>query len=202
MKIDKSLFSDISWPLTSFIFFFCAGYWNRLIALMQLFSLGRTVFAGLTKLWSPVATEKYRMTIIVLRTSVMVWYTWRSPWTVFSRTASRPGDARPASRLINYKRYKCMIVECENDFKSSRDTYSLDKYTDSPPESIHSVFGSNRPRTVQTNCLQSTRYQIVWTVQLPDHPPHFYSPRQLFFLGDNLSNSHLCIWYNHISRTT
>ena len=82
-----------------------------------------------------------------------------------------------------------MIVECKNDFKSSRDTYSLDEYTDSPPKSIHSVFGSNSPRTVQTNCLQSTRYQIVWTVQLPDHPPHFYSPRQLFFLGENLSKT-------------
>ena len=60
IKNDKSVFSDISWPLTSFIFFFCAAFWNRLIALMKLFSLGRTVLAGLTKLPLAVGVYKYR----------------------------------------------------------------------------------------------------------------------------------------------
>ena len=69
-------------------FLLCAGYWNRLIALMKLFSLGRTDLAVSSKLPTPVGIAKCRRTIIVLRTSVMVWYTWRSPWTVVSRTAS------------------------------------------------------------------------------------------------------------------
>ena len=49
IKNDKSVFSGISWPLTSFIFFFCAAFWNRLIALIKLFSLGRTVLAAAAK---------------------------------------------------------------------------------------------------------------------------------------------------------
>ena len=49
IKNDKSVFSDISWRLTSFIFFLCAAFQNRLIALMKLFSLGRTVLAVSSK---------------------------------------------------------------------------------------------------------------------------------------------------------
>ena len=60
IKNNKSVFSDISWSLTSFIFFFCAGYWNRLIALIKLFSLGRTVFAVAPKFGSPVALVKWQ----------------------------------------------------------------------------------------------------------------------------------------------
>ena len=52
-----------------------------LIGLMKLFSLGRTDLAVSSKLPAPVGIANCRRTIIVLRTSVMVWYTWRSPWT-------------------------------------------------------------------------------------------------------------------------
>ena len=41
---------------------------------MKLFSLGRTDLAVSSKLPTPVAIEKYRGTIIALRTSVMVWF--------------------------------------------------------------------------------------------------------------------------------
>ena len=112
MKSDKSVFSDISWPLTSFIFFFCAGYWNRLIALMKLFSLGRTDLAVSSKLPTPVGIAKCRRTIIVLRTSVMVWYTWRSPWTVvFAHCVQSSNETHSLPSclffsIVKYHRYK------------------------------------------------------------------------------------------------
>ena len=65
---------------------------------MKLFSLGRTDLAVSSKLPTPVGLVKCRKTIIVLRTSVMVWYTWRSPWTVvFAHSVQSWCDARPAS---------------------------------------------------------------------------------------------------------
>jgi hypothetical protein len=68
---------------------------------MKLFSLGRTDLAVSSKLPTPVGIANCRRTIIVLRTSVMVRYTWRSPWTVvFAHCVQSWCDARPASPRI------------------------------------------------------------------------------------------------------
>ena len=57
---DKSVFSGSSWPLTSFISRGCSGIWNRLIALMKLFSLGRIVLAILSKFGPAIALVKWQ----------------------------------------------------------------------------------------------------------------------------------------------
>ena len=174
IKNDKSVFLDISWPLTSFIFFFCAGYWNRLIALMKLFSLGSTVLAGLTKLWSPAAIERYRMTIIVLRTSVMVWFTWRSTSTVFSRTASRcAAHTQRIEGWINFIQHSLFSTNGTDSFQNHRDPYSLDEPNDIPSKSIRPVFLLESPANGSNYCLHSTLQDTIRLVQLPDHPPLF-----------------------------
>ena len=62
---------------------------------MKLFSLGRTDLAVSSKLPTPVGIANCRRTIIVLRTSVMVRYTWRSPWTVvFAHCVQSSNDNR------------------------------------------------------------------------------------------------------------
>ena len=89
IKNDRSVFSDISWPLTSFIFFFCAAFWNRLIALMKLFSLGRTDLAVSSKFAAAVSSIKLQNdneNAAHVRNGKVLW---RSPETVVSRTASR-----------------------------------------------------------------------------------------------------------------
>ena len=82
IKNDKSVFSDISWPLTSFIFFFSAAFWNRLIALMKLFSLGRTVLAGVPNFRWRLVDSKVQKTWLRLCCAWTVhWYgTLTAPW--------------------------------------------------------------------------------------------------------------------------
>ena len=76
IKNDKSVFSDISWPLTSFIFFFCAAFWNRFIALVKLFSLGRTVLAIPSKFgFGGWLIKVLKMVKTMLRMKTLVWYT-------------------------------------------------------------------------------------------------------------------------------
>ena len=91
IKNDKSVFSGISWPLTSFIFFLCAAFGNRLIALMKLFSLGRTVLAIPAKFGLAVWLIKVlKMVKTMLRMKTLVWYT-DGPWWGRFR-AQRPAE--------------------------------------------------------------------------------------------------------------
>ena len=162
---DKSVFSDISWPLTSFISRGCSGIWNRLIALMKLFSLGRTVLAVSFQVWSvriALVEVTENCTMIMLRTSVMVWY-------LDGPLDRRFAHMRP-DKLQTERRRGVLFFDVHFDGTDLKMTekphilYSfdeLDEPTDGPSKSIHPVFRSNRLRTVRTNCLQSTRYQVV-----------------------------------------
>ena len=100
---DKSVFSDISWPLTSFIFFFCAAFWNRLIALMKLFSLGRTVLAIPSKFGLPVAWYKYRKWWWEC-CACKWWYgTLTAPgWVVFAHGVQSSNDNRCRDSFISF----------------------------------------------------------------------------------------------------
>ena len=156
---------------------------------MKLFSLGRLVSAPPAKFGSPVAVLKWQKKIkTMLRITGSVWFT-DGPRASFSRTTSRCCRRNVAEYYyIFWNRFE-NDEETTHFVKSSRDSYSLDEPSDSPSKSIHPVFRSNRPRTVQTNRLLSTRYQIVRRVSYPTTHPNLIAPRQLFFLGENLSNT-------------
>ena len=146
---------------------------------MKLFSLGRTDLAVSSKLPTPVGLVKCRKTIIVLRTSVMVWYTWRSPWTVVfahSVQSSNETHSLPSCCCFRFSIYiyiyKERLIGRTDSFEKYRDTYSLDQPNDILSKSMHPAFRSNRSRTTAY-----IRHVIVrWVVRLPDHPPRFYSP--------------------------
>ena len=145
---------------------------------MKLFSLGRTDLAVSSKLPTPVGLVKCRKTIIVLRTSVMVWYTWRSPWTVvFAHSV----------QMLPTERRRVLLYFFWNRFQNDGET-TLFVFIRRPCRN-HQIPSKKLLRTLlafslrsilncSKYCTRSIRKHILCrTIQLPDHPPRFCNPR-------------------------
>ena len=179
LEKDKRVISDISWPLTSFIFFFCAAFWNRLIALMKLFSLGRTVFAVAAKFPSPVALVKWQKdddNAAHVRNGMVPG---RSPETVYSRIASRPGDDWSPPRFVFFTFIHHFsnspyhdITELLHISASVDFIHFLSFLHKHPPGSLF------LPPNCTNYCQQSTRISKSWIY--PTAHPVFISPATFY----------------------
>ena len=163
---------------------------------MKLFSLGRTDLAVSSKLPTPVGLVKCRRTIIVLRTSVMVWYTWRSHWTVvFAHCVQSWCDARPASPRFMIQLWMIWYSSC---FHVEEITSTCRRYI----SLVHSM--QHLPRFVRKDIhLDSVSYQIIELFKLaardwhvtqtlttrPHTPLNRAPPTRKFVIFIDLSNS-------------
>ena len=147
---------------------------------MKLFSLGRTDLAVSSKLPTPVGIANCRRTIIVLRTSVMVRYTWRSPWTVvFAHCVQSSNDNRCRRYFLNtfIHRYHVSnspyhdITELLNISASVDFIHFLSFLDKHPPGSLF------LPPNCTNYFQQSTRISKKWTTR---PPTPFSCPPPLF----------------------
>jgi len=142
---------------------------------MKLFSLGRTDLAVSSKLPTPVAIEKYRGTIIALRTSVMVWF------------LDGPLDRRFAHSVqISCRRN---VAEDYHIFFEQIWKWRRNNMPVRCPYRNHSIPAKKLLQTLLTfslrsilncskDCIRSiSKHILCRKIQLPDHPPRFYNPR-------------------------
>ena len=175
-KRQKCVFGHFLTSDVTLILDFFASFWIWLIALMKLFSLGGLVSAPPTKFPTPVAIEKYRGTIIALRTSVMVWFLDGPPDRRFAHSV----------QMLQTERRRVLLYFFGTDLKMTKKQHILFSFdahvetTRSPQRSYSkhcSLFLSDRFWTVQNTTLD--RYASTYYVVQFNYPtthPVFVTP--------------------------